>query len=618
MLDVQGLRVHYSTRRGASDGGGARPIRALDGVSLGVRRGESLGIVGESGSGKTTLALSLMGLVSDAVIGGRISVDGRLLPIGDEQAMRRIRWRQIALAFQNAGSAFDPVQRIGSQIAEPIQTHLALSPADAVDRAQALFELVGLPPDRLHRYPHQLSGGEKQRAMLAMALSCDPELLILDEPTAGQDVLTRVALVEMLQRLRRERSLTLVVISHDLTDVANLCDRVAVLYAGRIAELGPTQAVLDDPAHPYSWGLVNAYPLMTRAKDLWGIRGVAPDPSAPPSGCRFHPRCTQTQDVCRRESPELSAPNPSFAGPDRLVACHLGGLQTLLHVEGLRKTFRDGRSVVEAVRGASLTVREGEVVALVGQSGSGKTTLARLIVGLETPDAGQVIFQGRDLARRREPIPLDARCRIQLVFQDPYEALSPRLSVLELVREPLDVQRRGTRAERDEAVRQALRAVNLPDDRGFVARQSHELSGGQLQRVAMARALVLNPKLLIADEPVSMLDASERAKLLQLLKRLQNERGMAMLLISHDLALVRKVSDRIAVMRRGEVVEFRPSHQIVTWPRHEYTRALIDASRGESPIGLVGDDAVPRVDGVRISRGPVEAVTGRSPSDARG
>ena len=610
MLDVQDLRVHY----GASDGEHARPVRALDGVSFGVRRGESLGIVGESGSGKTTLALTLMGLASNGAIGGRISFDGRPLPIGDEQAMRRIRWRQIALAFQNAGSAFDPVQRIGSQIAEPIRAHLALSAADAVDRARMLLELVGLPPDRLHRYPHQLSGGEKQRAVLAMALACDPELLILDEPTAGQDVLTRVALVEMLQRLRRERGLTLVVISHDLTDVAALCDRVAVLYAGQIAELGPTRVVLDDPAHPYSWGLIGAYPLMTRAKDLWGIRGVAPDPSAPPSGCRFHPRCTQSEDVCRRESPELSAPDPSFAGSDRLIACHLGGLRTLLSVEGLRKTFRNGRSSVEAVRGASLTVREGEVVALVGQSGSGKTTLARLIVGLETPDAGKVIFQGRDLARRGEPIPLDVRCRIQLVFQDPYEALSPCLSVLELVREPLDVQRRGTLAERDEAARQALGAVNLPDDGGFVARLSHELSGGQLQRVALARALVLNPKLLIADEPVSMLDASERAKLLQLLKRLQNERGMAMLLISHDLALVRKVADRIAVMRWGEVVEFRPSHQIMTWPRHEYTRALIEASRGESPIGLVDDGAVPCVDSVWTRRGSTEVVTSRSAS----
>ena len=576
MLEVVDLRVHYVGRVGESKD---RPVRALDGVSFTVTRGEVLGIVGESGSGKSTLALALMGLARTAKVSGKVRFNGVYLPLEDEQAMAAVRWRRIALVFQGTGSGFDPVYRIGTQIVEPMLAHLGIGKREAAARAADLMELVGLSPDQLGRYPHQLSGGERQRAMVAMALSCDPELLILDEPTASQDVLGAAALLDLFRRLKDERKLTSIIISHDLTDIARLADRTAVLYAGRLLETGRTTDILNDPAHPYTWGLVNAFPLITRAKDLCGIRGTTPDPINPPSGCRFHPRCSQAKEICKTNEPRLAPPAPAFARDGRLIACHLGGTLTILSVQNIRKTYwQRGHPPVEAVRGACLTVREGEVVGLVGRSGSGKSTLARIIVGLESPDSGRVTFEGHELTGARSNLPPSIRSRIQLIFQDPYEALSPRLSALQIVREPLDIQGLGDTKERNDRALQALEAVNLATDPDFLASHTHELSGGQLQRLAIARALVLNPKLIVADEPVSMLDASERAKVLQLLKRLQNERGLAMLLISHDLALVRKVSDRIAVMCMGEIVELRPSHQLLNAPQHPYTRDLISAS----------------------------------------
>lgn len=566
LLSVRDLSVAYPSAAGGV-------VQALSGVSFSLARGEALGIVGESGSGKTTLALTLMGLAPTAQVQGEIVFAERPLPLHDGAAMRTLRWRRIALAFQASGSAFDPVYPLGAQVMEPLLTHLKLDRPEACRRALALWQEVELPADRFERYPHQLSGGEKQRAMLAMALACDPDLLIVDEPTSGLDVLTRRHIRGLL-RTRRERGLTLIVISHDFADVADLTDRALVLYAGQVAELGPTAPVLDDPAHPYTWGLVNAYPRMDRAKDLGGIRGQPPDPMSPPSGCPFHPRCTQAVARCASEVPPLTPAD------GRLIACHLGGLQTLLEVRGLSKTFPGG---LAAVREADLVVREGEVVALVGQTGSGKTTLARCLVGLTEPDTGRIRIEGQDLGALRGAARQAARQRLQLIFQDPFEALSPRLTVLELVREPLDIQRLGDRAERDARARRALADVRLPTTAAFLGTYGHQLSGGQLQRVALARALVLEPKLIVADEPVAMLDASEQARVLRLLKDVQNERGMGLLLISHDLALVRKVADRIVVMRRGAIVEAGLSQQILSRPAHAYTRALLAAAGDGDP-----------------------------------
>ncbi len=478
------------------------------------------------------------------------------------------------MAVQGAGNAFDPVYRIGEQIAEPMREHLGLGREQALDRAIALAERLGLERRHLRAYPHQLSGGEKQRAMMAMALSCDPELLIADEPTSGQDVLSRARLIDMLQDLRSELGFSLLLITHDLAAAAQLAEEVGVLYAGKLIEVGCTQDILEQPRHPYSWGLLNAYPNMTTTRDLRGIRGASPDPTAPPPGCRFHPRCTQAVARCREVEP------PLVQVKGRRLACHLGGLRTLLKASNVRKSFsHNGQGeTVTAVHGASLEVYEGEVVALVGETGSGKTTLGRLLVGLLSADGGRIEFEGRDLAALSKHELRAVRRRIQFIAQDPFDAVSPRLTVAEIVREPLDVQKLGTAAEREDKVRDALRAVGLSVSTAMLTQCAHELSGGQLQRVAIARALVLEPKLIVADEPVSMLDASEQAKVIVLLKEIQNERGMGLLLVSHDLALVRKVADRILVMCQGEIIESGPANRVVAWPQHVYTRSLLQAA----------------------------------------
>lgn len=562
LLAIQNLRVTFGL------------VRALDGVSFELGAGKALAIVGETGSGKTTLARALLGLHPAGSMGGSIRWQGEELTGLDEAKWRVLRWRRIALAVQNAGTAFDPVYRVGEQIVEPIREHLGFSKPDAWTRATALVAQVGLTERHLRAYPHQLSGGEKQRLMLAMALSCDPDLLIVDEPTSGQDMLSRTHIIDLLRRIRQETGTSLLIISHDLAAVAQLADQVAVLYAGKLAELGAARDVLTMPRHPYSWGLLNAYPNMTTARDLSGIRGQMPDPAHPPTGCRFHPRCTQAVDQCRLIDPPLEKHQ------GRLVACHLGGVQTLLKADDLHKTFSTNghhgpAELIHAVHRVSLDVLEGEVVGVVGETGSGKTTLGNLLGGLLEPDTGDIQFEGDTLNGKTTK---DQRRRIQIIPQDPFDSVSPHLSVRQIVREPLDVQGIGTRAECDAEVKRALTAVSLPTSDDFLARRPHELSGGQLQRVVIARALALHPKLIVADEPVSMLDASEQAKLITLLKTIQNERGMGLLLISHDLALVRKVADRILVMREGQIVEQGPTSQIITHPQHDYTRALLGAA----------------------------------------
>ncbi len=568
-LVVQDLRVTFPLD-------GKKSLRAVDGVSFDLAPGESLGIVGETGAGKTTIARALLGLHPQESVQGSIRLDGRELVGLPEEEWRAIRWRRIALVVQSVGTALDPVYRVGDQIAEPMRVHLGLSPAEAWGRVLELARLVGLEPRHLRAYPHQLSGGEKQRVLLAMALSCDPDVLVLDEPTSGQDMLARARLLDLLEALRQERGMSLLVIAHDLAAIARLAERAAVLYAGKLVEMGPTMEVFQDPRHPYTWGLVHAYPDMSTARDLRGIRGHPPHPANPPPGCRFHPRCTQAVERCRQEEPPLAEMD------GRWIACHLGGLQTLLRAEGLRKIFFTDsggpQEQVEAVREATLEIREGEVVALVGETGSGKTTLGQMLVGLLPPDGGRVVLEGRDLTAAKEKERREMMRRVQLIPQDPFDAVSPRLTVAQVIREPLDIQREGTTAEREEKVRRALEAVGLPTDPVFMNRRAHELSGGQLQRVAIARALVLEPKLLIADEPVSMLDPSEQARVINLLKEVQTERGLALLLISHDLALVRKIADRILVMHEGRIVEEGPGSRVVTRPEHEHTRALLEVA----------------------------------------
>lgn len=545
-------------------------VDALRGVSFSLERGDSLAIVGESGSGKSTLALCLSGLIQPPEAQGSVRVAGVELLGASEDALRSVRWATVALALQ--GAPFNPVATVGDQVAEPLRDRLGTGAGEARARAAGLAREVLLDPALLDRYPHQLSGGQRRRATLAMVLALDPAVVVLDEPTAGLDPATRHELVERVVRLAEARGFALVVISHDLPDAARLALRTMVLYAGEVMEEGGTTRVIGEPAHPYSWALVNAYPVMTTTKDLRPIRGRPPDPRAVPSGCPYHPRCTQAEAICSETRPSL------VASRDRLVLCHFGGLKTLLSARHVTKSFGRGREAVPALAGVSIEVREGESVGIVGPSGSGKSTLARILAGHLPLDSGEVVLEGEPLPTSWRGADRLRRRRIQLVMQDPADALSPRLSVAELVREPLDVANAGDDAERRLAVAAALDSVGLPSSGSFLEARAHELSGGQLQRIALARALVSGPKLLVADEPTSMLDASEQARLLVVLRERQVEMGLGLVIISHDLASVRKVTDRIVVLDGGRVVEEGPSAVVSTAPQSDTARLLMETS----------------------------------------
>ncbi len=554
MLKLVDLRVSYGRDQ------------ILNGIDLEVKDGESLAVIGESGAGKTTLGLSLMRL-AEGDIRGQVYLDGEELLSLPESSMRDIRGRRMSMAFQNANNALNPVHDVLGQVMEPLLAHGIVDKPQARERAEDSLTRCGLDPDKFSAYPHQLSGGEQQRVLIAMALVSEPELIILDEPVSSLDAASRAGIIELLQGIRG--SSTMIIVTHDISSAAHLADRVASLYAGRIMELGATTDVLSSPKHPYTRALLRSYPNMTTVKDLQGIKGrlVRPVP-----GCPFHPRCTQAIPVCAQEIPELRACE------GRAVACHRGGVVTLLETRNISKAFGQTR----AVDSVSLDIVGGETLALVGQSGSGKTTLARAIVGLLEADSGELYFEGQRVDSRDK----EFYKQVQMVSQNPGEALSHRLTVRELVMEPLDIQGIGNGEERLQKVVRVLEEVELPSGEAFLDTYPHHLSGGEMQRVAIARALVLDPKLLIADEPTAFLDSSVQAKILRLLLTLQEQRGLSMLFITHDIAMARKVSDRMAVMLDGSIVEQGPANRVVTEPRHPYTQQLIGTA---SHLHLWGD-----------------------------
>ncbi len=557
LLVVDDLRVRF---------GG--DVDALRGVSFTLERGETLAVAGESGSGKSTLAQCLSGLVQPPEASGRVVLDGVDLMGADPEVLRELRWAKVALALQSA--PFNPVTTVGSQVAEPLRLRAGLNRRQADVRAAELAREVLLDPALLERYPHQLSGGQRRRALLAMTLTLEPDLVVLDEPTAGLDPATRRGLMDQVRRLAAERGFAMVVMSHDLPDASRMCDRAMIMYAGEPMEVGATAAVTHQPAHPYTWALVAAHPVMSSTKDLRPIRGRPPDPRAIPPGCPYHPRCTQAEDICRDKRPEL------VESRGRRVFCHFGGLKTLLSASGLHKTFGNGKASVHALRGVSFELREGESIGIIGPSGSGKSTMARILTGHLSADRGQVVLEGEPLPGSWRKADRQARRRVQLIMQDPWDALSPRLTVEELVAEPLRINTSDDAATRRGKVSEVLASVGLPADGGFLGARSHELSGGQLQRVCLARALLAEPKLLVADEPTSMLDASEQARMLVVLRERQVEMGLGLVVISHDVAVVRKVTDRIVVLDEGMVVEEGPSHLVSTSPRSETARRLVE------------------------------------------
>jgi peptide/nickel transport system ATP-binding protein len=599
LLSVRDLVVEY--------GPAGHALPALDGVGFELRSGERLGVVGESGSGKSTLGLAIAGLLSDAarIPTGSIRYGGQELVGASPRALRRIRGQHIAMVFQDAKTALDPVRTIGSQIAESVTAHRDVSRAEAISIALSLLRDVELPEpeQRLRQYPHELSGGMRQRAMIAMALACEPQVLIADEPTSALDVTTQVNIMSLLKRLGEERSMATILITHDLGVVAGFADSVLVLYAGATMEYGQVDRIFAERAHPYTHALIEAVPSLTgpRERRLPFIPGTLPAGNGTGDRCRFAPRCPVAREPdCHTARPPLAAngfgtwtacffpgdrPGPAAGqatgqaagqADSETVAADRGPRQdgALVGIRGLGKTFavrrREGgnRLRLRALDDVSLEVGHGESFGIVGESGSGKTTLARILVGLLGPDTGTIDLPGRARGSAK-------RGAIQMIFQDPADSLDPTFDVAHLVAQPLQILHGGRAGRYRPEVIEALGAVGLTAD--LLNRRAGELSGGQRQRVAIARALTTDPQLLVADEAVASLDMSARGQVLNLLDSIQQRTGLTCIHISHDLSMVRHVCERVAVMHAGRVVELTDTQRLFDQPKHPYTAGLISA-----------------------------------------
>ncbi|WP_059019007.1 ABC transporter ATP-binding protein [Mycobacterium sp. M26] len=591
--------VHVTFRRAGKD------VHALRGVSLQIEPGEIIGLVGESGSGKSVLGFSMLGLLgSKATVTGRVRVCGTDMVSGEAKQLRKVRRLDLGAVFQDPMTSLNPTMRIGKQVEE-----VAGSPEEALK----LLTAVGIPePERRMRaYPHELSGGLRQRVMIAIAVAGNPELIIADEPTTALDVTVQAQVLALLQRLRSDIGCSIVLITHDLGVAAQIADRIAVLYAGRIAEIGPTAEVLDAPAHPYTYGLLRSRLTLETSRDhrLTAMAGQVPSPTAPLSGCAFVPRCPLARPDC-----SVTPPEPVAVDAGRVSACLIAPpeMRTLLEAEigSLGEAFAAGegtsdqppavqvknvikaftvrrrwldrsgpkQSKLQALRGVSLTVAHGESVALVGESGSGKSTLLRIIAGLDTPTYGDV-----DLAGGQRP---------QMVFQDAGASLTPWLSVGELIGERLRATSMS-RSERKQAVAEVLERVGLPQE--VAKSRAAQLSGGQRQRVSLARATVIPPQVLLCDEPTSALDVSLAASVLNLIGDLRRSLDMSVVFVTHDLSVARVVADRIAVMYLGRIVEIGPADEVIGNPTHPYTQALVDAipDLGRDCRVLAGEPASP-------------------------
>jgi oligopeptide/dipeptide ABC transporter ATP-binding protein len=610
LLEIEGLRTEIRGRSSA--------VVPVDGVSLTIRQGETVGLVGESGCGKTMTAMSIMRMLPPGghIVSGAIRLSGRdLTPLGPEE-MRRVRGSQIATVFQDPMTSLNPTMTIGDQIAGPVRIHQGVSKAAARRRAEEVLGLVGMPrpAERLGAYPHQLSGGLRQRVMIAMALACEPKLLIADEPTTALDVTIQAQILELLDDLKARLDMGMLLVTHDMGVIAGRADKVLVMYAGRIVESAGTEGLFAGPRHPYTEALLGAIPQLdtVRDRDLYSIPGLPPDLANPPSGCRFAPRCRYATQVCEEKDPVLGGGQPGHRyacfhprpvpdgtddGATAAAVVSSGGLRErpaadappLLEFTGVHKEFpvRAGvlqRQVasVKAVSGVSFSVAAGETFGLVGESGSGKTTVGRLVAALDPVDSGSIRFDGVDLSSLPRSKLRRARRDVQLMFQDAYASLNPRMHVGSSLREPLTIQRVGTRAERNARVAELLDQVGLP--RVAADRYPHEFSGGQRQRIGLARALALHPRLIVADEPVSALDVSIQAQMLNLMKSLQADLGLTYIFISHDLSVVRYLADRIGVMYLGKLVETGPSESIYASPVHPYTAGLLEAVPEPDPV----------------------------------
>ncbi len=625
LLQIKDLHTDIEIRNGV--------VRALSGVDLHVNPGETLGIVGESGSGKTMTALSLMGLLPQGgkVSSGSIILDGQDLTQLPLKEKRKLRGTKVGMIFQDPLTSLNPTMKIGLQVCEPLRVHEKLSKRAALARAVEILKRVGMPRPEvvINNYPHQLSGGMRQRVMIAMALVCKPRILIADEPTTALDVTTQMQILDLIDELRDEYKMGVILITHDLGVVAGHTDRVAVMYAGRIVETAPTKTLFTEPKHRYTSSLMAALPerALEAGTKLFSIPGAPPSLTNLPVGCRFAARCLWATDECRAGYPDLSGDDShtfscfhpvqegdespailqakldSGKAEDAANSTPQISHEVLLDVKEASREyesagsgfFKRDKGVVSAVDRVSITVNKGETYGLVGESGCGKSTVGRLIAGLEPPSGGAIELDGRDLATLKGRDAVRIHRDVQMMFQDSYAAMDPRMRIDQILAEPMSIQKTGNARQIAERIMEILEQVGLTEE--VLDRYPHEFSGGQLQRLGFARSLTLAPDLIVADEPVSALDVSVQAQVLNLMKDLQQELGLSYLFISHDLAVVQYMADRIGVMYLGRIVEEGPAHEVVKNPKHPYTKALIDSipvpdpefKHDESAIKLTGE-----------------------------
>jgi peptide/nickel transport system ATP-binding protein len=639
VLEITDLSTHIQLTKSV--------VQAVGNIDLHIEPGETLGLVGESGCGKSMTGLSIMGLLppGGSIVNGSVTLNGRELVGLPDADLRKIRGNDIAMIFQDPLTSLDPTKTIGYQVAEPVRLHRDASKREAEERATEVLGLVGLPRprERLSDYPHQLSGGLRQRVMIAMALSCEPKLLIADEPTTALDVTIQAQILALLDDLKDRLGMAMLLITHDMGVIAGHADRVDVMYAGRLVETTDAGTLFSHMHHPYTQALLASIPRLSQdnTQRLLNIPGLPPDLSQPPAGCRFAARCSRATDKCRTNEPPLTGetaghlfacwhpvdgPLALNAGPgngqarqashatpglvvkDRAPATGadnapiLAG-QALLEVRDLVKEFPVTAGAilqrkigsVHAVSDVSFTVNAGETFGLVGESGCGKTTIGRMVVALEHPNSGTVQLAGENISALSGGELRRKRRDLQLMFQDPYSSLDPRMRVGAIIREPLSIQHIGSPQEQRKRVAELLDEVGLP--RSAVERYPHEFSGGQRQRIGLARALTLNPRVIVADEPVSALDVSIRAQVLNLMKRLQADHGLTYIVISHDLAVVKYMADRIGVMYLGKLVEVGSGEDIYQRAAHPYTAGLIAtipvpepaAARASKGVGIKGE-----------------------------
>lgn len=650
VLEVTDLSVTFP-----SDDG---PLHAVREVSYTLRKGEALGIVGESGSGKSVTSMAIMGLLpKNAIVDGSARVlDEEILGLSDK-AISEVRGKKIAMIFQDPLTSLNPVYTVGHQISEAVLAHNRVSKKAAMDRSLELLKIVGIPSpeQRLKQYPHELSGGMRQRVVIAIAMANDPDVIIADEPTTALDVTVQAQVLDALQAARRETGAGLVLITHDLGVVAGQVERVAVMYAGRIVESGPVEDVFYRSQMPYALGLLGSLPRLDgeRAERLTPILGTPPSLTDLPKGCGFAPRCPMARDLCHQEEPRLlrtlengerEPADPEDHG-SHVAACHfsdelsgggvepdslfkattvdtedLGSVEELIEAEASESdavekygsakeqgsTPEAGNEVllrandlvkhfpirskgllrrrvgeVQAVSGISLELRERETLALVGESGCGKSTTARLLLNLIRLTSGEIEYRGKPIQGMSDKQMRPLRRDLQIVFQDPFASLDPRMTVSDIIAEPIQIHRQGNGNAR-KRVQELLELVGLNPE--HASRYPHEFSGGQRQRIGVARALSLNPKVLVLDEPVSALDVSIQAGVINLLEDLQEELGLSYLFVSHDLSVVKHIADRVAVMYLGKLVETATSQQLFDAPAHPYTQALISAIPLPDPV----------------------------------